>query len=161
MLTHEKIPITFAEYGALLGTREMMKEQILRAAKGHSDPVPNEHLFNMNCAMKFEQCGTIGCIGGHMALILGWRSPYESDAHRGASYHAYMYVDHGRSKALYDLFYPHPLHEWEQITPEMAVEAIDNFLEYGDPKWVKVALNNHMEAIVPWRYRGEYGAPTL
>lgn len=68
MKSHEKLGITFAEFGALLGTKALLEQNMLKyqdynrlARNGFAyiDVVPGEHVFNMNIACKgFERSGT-------------------------------------------------------------------------------------------------------
>lgn len=141
---HQKLGITFAEFGALLGTREMLKLDLITNA---DCPLPLEqaHVLNMNTTVSVYDCGSIGCLGGHMALIMGL-SAGQADA----------YVTNGRcrkhggavaSPALHDLFYPSDIYDWEGITPAMAIDAIDNFLKDGNPHWDDVAHTHDYKGV--------------
>jgi hypothetical protein len=126
---HEKRGITFPEYGALLGTRAMLAAGTLEHGKAcHTVPLPHEHQFDMNKSCFAYGCGTVSCIGGTMALIMGM-SPST----------ARSYVSNS-SETLRDLFYPQDLHstKWHRITPRQAVKAIDNWLRTGKPMWKNV-----------------------
>lgn len=126
---HEKRGLSFAEYGALLGTREMLRLGAVEDTYECKLPDDKAHTFNMNVPMIKEGCGTVGCIGGHMALIMGY-SNSEAD----------NYVTNSQySRPIGKLFYPDSLENWEGITPDMGVAAIDNFLKDGNPRWTDVA----------------------
>jgi hypothetical protein len=121
MYDHRKLGISFAELGALLGTRELLKAEALKHAGDpdyvYEKPPDDEHHFNMNVSISKKGCGTVSCIGGTMALIMG---KHENDVN------AYV---HGKKGRLHDLFYPNGINcRWEAIPPEIAVEAIDRFL---------------------------------
>jgi hypothetical protein len=132
MKTHIQLGLSWRELGAMLATREMLK---MKAIKHNPTPTgihgcplvaDNERdlRFNMLYTAKSADCGIVGCIGGHMALILG-ESP-----------EVYVARTHGRLRRL---FYPFglPVGGWEEITAKQAVKAIDNFLTTGKPMWRK------------------------
>lgn len=141
---HEKLGITFQELGALLGTRALLASGTLThvalGAKtwcGKAVIDPNAHDFTMRYALQQDGCGTMGCIGGTMAMIMD---------HNGLS--ACTYVEDGglrqppddgsgRYGAMRELFYP-PCHtdfNWDRITPTVAVKAIDAFLAGKGVNW--------------------------
>lgn len=151
MLSHHELEITFAELGALLGTREMMKQQLLIGTCS-SEVLPKEHLFNMNISLLFAECGTVACIGGHMALIMDVADKEIKYANKASiNETAWRYVGEKASRALLKLFYPHPLTSWEFITRECAIEAIDNFLNTGNPQWARAAYNHDLFHLIPRR----------
>lgn len=81
--------------------------------------------FNMDKACSDRPCGTIACIGGWAGLFMGMSHDEASD---------FVYevgVD------LYPLFYPGRV-DYEKITPKQASQAIDNYLETGEPRWAEV-----------------------
>lgn len=142
MKSHEKLGITFAEFGALLGTKALLEQHALKyqgynanARDGlrYVEAVPHTHAFNMNIGCTAKECGTVSCIGGTMALIMG---------HGEVA--AVNYVDHYHSNSLSLLFFPNEdvpsnqLVNYNAITPQQAVIAIDNFLKTGKPKWRKI-----------------------
>lgn len=125
---HEKRGISFAELGALLGTREMLKRGLL------VEPKPGEnreaiarqgaHIFRMRTSCAVVGCGSVACIGGTMGMVMGLNG---NDS--------MTYVASRRSPSLKVLFYPPEALNWNSITPKRAVKAIDNWLAGGDPKW--------------------------
>lgn len=141
---HEKLGITFQELGALLGTRALLASGTLThvalGAKtcGYKAVIdPSTHDFTMRYALQQEGCGTMGCIGGTMAMIMD---------HNGIS--ACTYVENGGSPtedadrigrygAMRELFYPPSNTEfnWDRITPAVAVKAIDAFLAGKGVNW--------------------------
>lgn len=138
---HETLGITFAELGALLGTRELLKADMLEHDPRHVTK-PGTHEFDMNTACKPNgECGTVSCIGGTMALIMG-KNIGEADLYvRDTS----TEVVGGKSPALGKLFYPGRdgySGDWSAITPAQAIAAIDNFLAGGHPRWMEVLDDN-------------------
>jgi len=128
-LSHDKLGITFAEHGALIGTRYMLAGGILKHTPGvfgvgHG----NKHSFNMSISCDVVGCGSVSCIGGTMAMIMGMRDPYDAE----------HYVCNAWGE-LGKLFYPnHPSVSMYDITVEQSIRAIDNFLTTGRAKWHKV-----------------------
>ncbi len=141
MKSYKELGITFAEYGALLGTRQLLwSGQLTHCETNTDNPPPGQH-FNMDVAGIKDECGTIACIGGTMAIIMGKVDP-SGDVRtlEGAAQH---YVSCERSITLDALFYPRENDlSWGRITAEQAVEAIDNFLTTGRPMW-HVVLNGY------------------
>lgn len=136
ILSHTKLGIEFAELGALLGVLKMLETGVLGFAKPVKDkfdglelPVTpsDKHLFNMATKVRSNECGTIGCIGGNMALILG-KSPIG-------------YV--GEGGVLGPLFFPSG-YEFSTVEPKQAIKAIYNFLATGKPKWEKILRKNQL-----------------
>lgn len=139
---HEKRGITFQEYGALLAVRAMLERGDLTFVKGNGidctvmqTVAGGAHLFTMSHPGAQHECGTVGCIGGYMGGIMGRIGiPF---GHKQ------------EDSPLYPLFYPDTKwkasqYTWEWITPKVAVQAIDNWLETGRPGW---------NALVPDKYR--------
>jgi len=134
-MKHQELGITFRELGALLGTREMLKDGTLTHIYDPTEPYGDLHLFNMGITCRTKGCGSVACIGGTMAMILGYS---ESDSAADIS----SYVNRGGDGSplgkahLHDLFFPleTPSHTMDQITNEMAVEAIDRYLA-GETPW--------------------------
>lgn len=122
---HERRKITFIELGALLGTRALLAGKHL----GHSKSTfarSKTHLFNMGVACARTECGTVSCIGGTVALIMGLDQIHN-------------YVCHTRSESLHHLFFPpEGCLDWNSATPAVAVKAIDNWLKTGHPGWRKL-----------------------
>ena len=123
---HEKLGISFAELGALLGVRNMLAAGLLTTPDYSAEGC---HAFNMNHPGRLSECGSIGCIAGSMAMVMNNSYPQ--------SYTIQFSPDGDRGKEkIAALFYPRKSKvDWDLITPTMAVKAIDNFLNYGNPKW--------------------------
>jgi len=144
-LSHEELGITFAEYGALIGTRYMLaggviKHKSIKSIPRSVDPhvIPyKKHVFNMGIACKIAGCGSVSCIGGTMAMIMGI-----TDADKTEDYVAC------RTGGLARLFYPAKSDattllqgvRYNDISVQEAIQAIDNFLTTGDAQWDKVLL---------------------
>ncbi len=136
ILSHTDLKLSFAELGALLGTRAMLEHRVIV----HSVvkyATADEHVFNMDVSCRVNgQCGSVACIGGTMAMIMGMG---ESLAYR------YVMASEGRAYggAMDKLFYPNrdcvlPFGTYSCITEDQAIQAIDNFLTTGQPKWAEV-----------------------
>ena len=126
---HEKLGISFQELGALLGVRNMLAAGLMATSTG-SDVLNMDlaedkgcHVFDMNYPGQVIGCGSVACIGGSMAMLMG-KNPRN-------------YVStNGSETKLGPLFWPrNNVVRYRSITQKMAVRAIDNFLNYGDPKW--------------------------
>lgn len=145
---HEKRGISFAELGALLGTRALLEMQgeFAKASPKREQKccvMPGVHRLDMGETMRQYGCGTVGCIGGHMAVILGETDgPAHVPHTRDEKAHRYVMVKNSNGTPLHNLFFPPFQHDkWYRITPKIAVQAIDNWLKYGDPKWRKLLPN--------------------
>lgn len=137
---HEKLGLSFAEFGALLGTREMLKSGALTFAKGQSCPVAGKHLFNMSVASETRECGSVGCIGGTMGQIMGME-PYMAEQF---VYKQMRGEPDARPKLTKLFFGPEKL-DLETVTVKQAIKAIDNFIKTGDPKWAKVVRKDQLK----------------
>ncbi len=124
ILSHTELNITFAELGALLGTRAMLKHKVL-VHEPERFPDDDKHIFNMDVSCRTEDCGSVACIGGTMAMIMG-----------RDDWNARQYVSHANG-ALRRLFFPMEgvLNNFSKITPKQSIQAIDNFLTTGEPNW--------------------------
>lgn len=120
---HTKLNISFPELGALLGTREMLKLGLLEHTPDKCLQ-PGKHTFNMDVSAKMRDCGTIACIGGTMAMLMGMTD----------TGHIYAYVIDSDG-GLHDLFFPPREYWYGAITAEDTILAIDNFITSGRPQW--------------------------
>lgn len=138
---HEKLGITFQELGALLGTEAMLKEKIIthnrKIDSGYemrTAAIGGRHVFNMASAcVTNEECGSVACIGGTMAMIMGM----DEDA-ADAYVHGYEYDEN-----LGALFFPQTapggyVEGFAKITAKQALQAIANYKRTGKPNWRKV-----------------------
>ena len=131
---HERLGITFAEFGALLGTEAMLREHNLQYTPVRYAQDKHSHKFNMALSCDFNGCGTVSCIGGTMALIMGKISPM--------AYVGHAFVSGNHSPALKPLFFPPRKEllgvEWDSITPAQALKAIANFKKDRHPRWKQI-----------------------
>lgn len=129
---HEKRGVTFQELGALLGVRGLLALKLVTHAKT-SMPSPGKHQMSMNVACKTNgDCGSVGCIGGTMAFLMGKSSS-------GATWYVGLRGRIGEaSPAFQELFFPKGIEDWDTITTEHMLKAIDNWLGNGHPRWVAV-----------------------
>ena len=131
---HEKRHITFAELGALLGTRQLLASGELVQSRNLQLKL-GVHEFHMAEACKAADCGSITCIGGTMALIMGMN---QSDAK--------LYVGNEvrrghHSPSLQSLFFQPTNVEWSDVNEPIAVQAIDSWLKTGRVNWFKLVQN--------------------
>jgi hypothetical protein len=92
-------------------------------------PLVGDH-FNMASSYFAGYCGTVACIGGWMAVLMGHENPPQ-------------YVTESIFNAnLSYLFTPDPHNVWHKITAVQAAYAIKRFRQHGDPRtaWYE-ALN--------------------
>lgn len=139
---HERLGISFQELGALLATRSLLESgTVTHVAMGfcsHSKPYvdPHEHGFSMRFAMQEQGCGTLGCIGGTMAMIMGKEPARYTESGGGPTGSMHNYGP------MRNLFYPphsrQSSTDWDRITPQVAVMAIDLFLASKEINWVKL-----------------------
>jgi hypothetical protein len=150
ILSHEKLKITFQEYGALLGVRAMLQVGILEDTLDVCGLYfkSNKHHFNMDSIGGVKGCGSVGCIGGNMAIIM---NPYLGNEYVDSEYinvnseYVSEYVTTNRSESLSKLFYPPRKYDYNLITSKMALKAIDNFLTTKKPHWEKVLPKRLLE----------------
>ena len=131
VLPHEKLGISFAELGALLGTLSMLENGVVVGTKKLS-AVPGKHLFNMDKWEDTDACGTVACIGGHMQYILGKRPP---------SFYWDAVTDTSAAEAVNrrrELFFPLGMSSFSHITVDQAIVAIKHFLATGKADWSHV-----------------------
>lgn len=135
MKTARELHITEAELEALVKTRCLL-----------SGKMPEGTGFNMAITYEADregyvdddqvtECGTVACIGGWMAAAMGM-GPMEADEYVGSKCQATS----SERYPLNDLFYPDTSKQWWEITPSMAVEVIDRFLETGKVDWSSVDM---------------------
>lgn len=132
---HETLAITLPELIALLGVKEALHRKLFKHDKKFTsnamvDAVGSCHVFNMAAqGDKNASCGTIGCIGGYMALAMRTPMRYYVDyVNRGGA------LDRGHSPALHPLFYPPNKFKYAAIKASDAEVAIDRFLN-GEAPW--------------------------
>jgi len=97
--------------------------------------------FNMETFYNPHRCGTAACIGGWMALYsyMEDRDLKKKDLNNIKQCLVEDRVPH--RTIFHNLYYPYALDffNWEKITRDMAVMAIDNFLAGDEDPWAAVA----------------------
>lgn len=130
--TAQQLGIEQWEYDKLLQVRDLLESESFFKHSDYGD-LPDGPCFNMGTSCVSENCGTVACIGGWMAVLSGMR-----DETKIADY-----VD--RHSALATLFYPDiSVFDYDNITPLQAVLAIDNMLMYGKPFWHTVVADTEV-----------------
>lgn len=133
MLTAEKLGIPQEYIDALILARDALRDGRIKHVdynwRHHERdfetscgefPEDGNLLFNMDIWLCKADCGTVGCIGGTASALakIGLKA---------------------MTDGLSDLFYP-PFDDWEKITTEESVQAIDNYLNTGDPNWEEILV---------------------
>lgn len=133
---HTELGISFREWCALFAAWGVLAHGMLPHTKPHKcDAKPGLHLFNMHVSCEAGRCGTVGCIGGNMALAMGM------DVHQSANFVDWSGEHNTRSQGkFYRLFFPRTNDgwlalNWNKIDGIHAAEAIWNFLRTGQPDW--------------------------
>lgn len=136
MKTAEELEITYEEYEALKQVKCLLD----------TGTIPEEN-FNMKFFFDGEQdCGTVCCIGGWMQVLMGLGNVKTRQKSllqhplTDVQFYLRAKLKCGEdSSALDPLFYPIVKDiAWDQISKTQAIQAIDNFLETGDPKWPEI-----------------------
>lgn len=112
------------EVKRMLGTNEVIYNPKPVLIEDHDIDPPDRNVFNMDYVIQRAECGTVYCIGGFMAMLLGE--------------YPYGFVSGKRDTKIHELFMPSNVINWSEITKEQAIKAIDNFIESGDPRWKEV-----------------------
>lgn len=128
---HSKLGLSFAEFGALLGTRTMLANNAVVDANGVEQADEKTHKLNMGIPCNIRGCGSVACIGGTMGQIMGMSADE-------ASSYVYQRDPEDSKEPIAHLFYPPQKYDFGKITPAQAIKAIDNFLATGKPNWDKV-----------------------
>lgn len=127
---HAQLDITLDEYialGRVYQVLSAMPDDDETSMMANDAPI----MFGMNYSCDPQGCGTVMCIGGHAKFFMLGCCRVQDYSKVIADY-----VHEHRSQALYELYFPHNINiSWDDITPRMAAEAIDNFMRYNDPRW--------------------------
>jgi hypothetical protein len=117
-LSAAELGVTPDDYAALLETREIL-----------SRPLPDGLGFDMTMFLNSEHpCGTACCIGGYMRLTTV-KDGVERAARGEVQYFSQIGADIDDHEPFERLFYPDVDNRpWREMTPAIAVQAIDNFL---------------------------------
>lgn len=143
MKTANQLGIQEWEFTRLIEVRDLLQTKTLKHSKQGNSFYAVWSLpvgFNMGYAHQYTEgkCGTVGCIGGWMAINQGFNE-IETN-------HYVDMIDGSLKKLFYppedrdesDVYVP-----YNDITPEQAVQAINNFLYDGDPNWELVLCDNN------------------
>lgn len=136
MKTAQELGITEQEYEALKVVRDALDEGIIKDADVEEK---ESFIFDMSICGARTSCGTAGCIGGWMYVVMNNDGKIPNTiSGRGRLHGMENYVNIKRSEELQDLFFP-PVHlQYEDISSSYAVIAIDNFLMTGYPDWEEI-----------------------
>lgn len=129
--------VAFRELGALYAVRAMIVSGVMTHERDcFSQRTQNAHTLNMGVAGECSYgCGTMSCIGGTMAIIMG----LEPGNYVTGPLGSHVFDGINRSAALEDLFYPPgDMSSYYAITAKQMLAAIDNWLATGKPKWKSV-----------------------
>jgi hypothetical protein len=119
--THEELGITFREWAALFGVAQVLHAGIIPM---HRNAPSGVHAFNLETSCRGNgHCGTVGCIGGYVALAMG------KDINKASNY------VHTAGGNIRELYFPSPAIAYDRVTQGQAAQAIGNFLTTGNPMW--------------------------
>lgn len=144
MKTAEQLGISQPEYEALIRVRDGLRSgKYVHVKPGEGVcPAPEVKAFNMDISFEkgdelngFPDCDQVGCIGGWVAFDLGYANP---------SHYVYQNDD---DAAIRPLFFPPSHLSYSEVTEEQAAQAIDNFLNTGDPRWEEVVEGEQEELV--------------
>jgi len=139
MKTAAELGITEQEYDLL----PVIRDKLLDGSLVHSSKAKDSNkydVFNMSITSKRYSCGTVGCIGGWLWILMNAESieKDEKDGHFHLTDEQMGLVDdyvESNGGNMKELFYPPGVFSYKAITPAQAAKAIDNYLETGDPDW--------------------------
>lgn len=126
-LTAKQLGTNEAVRRGLIDVMECLKAGVYTHEKSRYEmPVVGKY-FNMCYWGERTNCQTVKCIGGWLNVKIGRDFNEQLDTHNTETLHAFN-----------RLFHPNSNVYWRDITPEMAAQAIDNFLRFRDPKWDEI-----------------------
>lgn len=156
MQSNEYLQITEDERLALIKTQTFLRDNAASLTAVPADEMAEEidleryseerdgslgghKLFNMRAGCDVYDCGTVMCIGGWAKLFMDNLDPDKLSPDEVMDINAYV-LSVGYGKPLNALFYPSDDEGSipSAITPHQAADAIDNFLQFGDPRWPEV-----------------------
>lgn len=165
MKTSAELNLTDSQYDALKRVRYGLATGLLIHVENYDEhgEEPDGYgtdprfAFNMGVSGKTTPgCGTVACIGGWVYVLENWikdpktriYSPPPGSKIEDEELRQAEFVTCPGNDALKSLFFPpdyvdhHSIEwvEWAEITAKMAVEAIDNYLNTGDPDWRSVLI---------------------
>jgi len=146
MKTPEELGITEEEFKNLLIVKSLLDSERLTYYYEETD---SPFRFNMNTTSSGDEyeCGSVACIGGWVSFFMQGNKFTKESIMKIDHVIADNYVLKSRSTSLERLYFPELKNNTEDadfyqaITPGEASQAIQNFLETGDPDWDSI-LNN-------------------
>lgn len=124
--SHTDLGITEAEHSALVSVLGMLERDELTLARKldalNYEPT-SERSFHMAITTERHDCGTVACIGGWAAALMGLR-------------HATDFVNYSHSPRLTALFFP-PSCLMDLITPDIAAAGLRAYLTTGKADWAE------------------------
>ena len=142
MKTARQLGITAKEYEALLKVRDLLSK---REVLFNMSAIISDKKYHHGYGKDVHNCGTVGCIGGWMAVIMRNKlDNFDFNKVKCSAIDSVIdYVVDKHSQSLHKLFYPALVNiEWSEITPSQAICAIDNFMNTGDPDWLSIVPEN-------------------
>lgn len=123
--TPAELGIEELEFGALTKVLGMLERGELihePRMKGNIFDPQVQNGFCMACSGIQTSCGTVACIGGWVAILMG---------NKGPSINEYVNLVEG-SSSLRDLYWGRSR---RNVTPAQAAIALRNYLTHGEPRW--------------------------
>lgn len=147
--THEELGITFREHLAIMGVLTAAKRGVFAPSQPCTNTfqaIHGAHVLDMGTSLHTHACGTVGCIGGHVALLLGERGSTYVMRHDIRRMH-----DQAAMAPLVLLYFPSVWRkghwvrrsgsEWGHISLSAIVKAIENFLTGARNPWDGVKMS--------------------
>lgn len=134
-LTYKELGITEREHQAFITLLGMLERGEITHEFDASCYGREKMFFNMNDPYRPKyttlgyRCGTVACIGGWAAHLMGLGDP-----------HGYVNGGYGSSR-LRTLFFPTievPDASYDEITTEQAAQALRNYLTRGGAHWAEI-----------------------
>lgn len=128
MKTFQELDISEAEHVALQKVRDGLASGEYVHVYGGGYEGGNVKGFDMLTTCSDYGCNTVGCIGGwvgrEMGLSVSDSADYVNDIDDAE--------DNGDTPPLFPLYYPQSI-TYSEVTPKIAANAIDSFLNTGVP----------------------------
>jgi len=120
--TPADLKISDAEFGALVKVLGMLERGDLKTVEYGPPTGPFD--FNMSCSGISSECGTVACIGGWVAVLMG---------RKGDDIARYV-NDQESDGVLAPLYWPDEVGALDATAPQASV-ALRNYLTHGEPRW--------------------------
>jgi len=149
MKTPEELGITEEEFKNLLIVKSLLDSGSLTYYYEETD---SPFRFDMNTTSSGNEyeCGSVACIGGWVSFFMQGNKFSKESIMKIDHVIADNYVNMDKSPPLEKLYFPeledYDINDfYEAITPVEASQAIQNFLETGNPKWDSVLDEETLE----------------